>query len=145
MSPSSMYHWSAKPPCLLQRMPRVMSTGELRWTTKLEVRRFLQSDRVVCLQSLFLCRVIHAESMGGCLPLAVRSDASSRLCCHHAQGQAALQGAINAAPRSFGNGESPSCSSKDKFRRFHVAAAVCFGRNRDSSMSEPVIHSSKRS
>ena len=50
---------------LLQRMPWVMSTGELFWPTKLGICRFLQSDRAVRMESLFLCRVGHAKPRKG--------------------------------------------------------------------------------
>ena len=73
-----------------------------------------------------------------------------------------------SATRSLGIGERPSCSTKDTFRCFHAAAAVCLGRNRGAAsrttfhsiipkhffsstlilacgpLSEPVIHSSLR-
>ena len=45
-----------------------------------------------------------------------------------------------SAPRSFGVGGSPSCSTWDRIRCFHAAAAVCFGRNRDAA-SRTAFHS----
>ena len=140
-----------------------MSTGELFRPTKLEICRFLQSGRVVCLQSLFLCRVVARQVPAACraamLPRAsVATMPRARL---HSRGPSTSP---CSAARSFDIGGSPSCSTEDKFRCFH--AVVCLGRNRDaasrtafhsiipkqffsstlilanSPLSEPVIHSS---
>ena len=56
----------------LQRVLRIMGTCVLFWAPKLEVCCFLQFGRMVCLQSLFLCRVIQRQSKEGCPPLAAR-------------------------------------------------------------------------
>ena len=65
MSPSSRYHWSAS--AFLQRVPRIVSTGDIFWPTKLEICRFLQSGCVVRLESLLSFTPIQ-----GCPPPAVR-------------------------------------------------------------------------
>ena len=39
-----------------------------------------------------------------------------------------------SAPRSYGIGESPSCSTWDRFRCFQAAAAVRLVRNRDAAL-----------
>ena len=140
----------------LQRMLRVVGTGKLLMAAKLEVGRFLHFGCVVCLQSLFFWWIVHANPWEAACRL-LRSHTSPRFCRHHPQGQ---------APRSFSIGGSPSCSTRDRSRCFHAAAAVCLGRNRDTAsrtachsiipkqffsstlilasnpLSEPVIHSS---
>ena len=102
---------------LLQRMPWVMSTGELFWPTKLGICRFLQSDRAVRMESLFLCRVGHAKPRN-CARHLPCCNASSRLRCHHAQSQAALQGTLNVSllcPLTLGH-----CRKTFLFNKGHV-------------------------
>ena len=87
----------------LQHVPRVMSTSELFWPTKLEICRFLQPGRVVRLESMFLCRVIQgrlpANSRAAMLLRASAATVSrARL---HSRGPS-----TSPAPRSLGIGES---------------------------------------
>ena len=128
-----------QPSVFLQRMPWVMSTGELCWATKLEVCRFLQCGRVVCLQSLFLCTVVHANPRKGARRLPC-GNAFSRLCCHHAKARLHSRGPSTSpcsAPRSFGFGKSLPVQQR-------TSSAVCFGRNRDAA-SRTACHRSSQS
>ena len=82
--------------------------------TKPENCRFLQPGCVVRLQTLFLCRIVHANPMKGppCLPCG---NASSCLSCQPHRGPGCTPGArqrpLCSAPRSFGIGEIHSCST----------------------------------
>ena len=95
-----------------QRVPRVMSTSELFWPTKQEICQFLQSGRVVRLESF--------TPIQGRVPAACCAAVLPRVSAATMPG-ARLHSRVPSispcsAPRSFGIGERPSYSTKDRFR-----------------------------
>ena len=106
MSPSSMYHRSARPPFFLQRVPRVFGSREFLWATKLEVGSFLQYDCVLWLQGAVILKGHRHQSTEGCLTRAEQPHVLE-FRPQPSQSQAALQGSIDISTSIFGHRRQP--------------------------------------